>query len=64
MVRGTGTLGRDHGRTQRVTGDALPAKGRALVRLEQPLQDLAGVAERGFVDDDLASVKAERGVKR
>ena len=41
IVGGAGALGRDHGGAQRRDGRALAAKGRAFVRLLQPLQDLA-----------------------
>src|SRR4051794_1719628 len=63
VVGGAGALGADHGRAERGARRALPAERRALVRLDQPLQDLAGPADRRLVGVHAADVEPGLGVE-
>src|SRR3954451_15659175 len=62
VVRGASALTRDHGGAERVAWRAQRPEGRALVRLDQPLQHLAAAAVRRLLGADARDLEAQLGV--
>src|SRR4051812_34151032 len=62
VVRGAGSLTGDHGGSERRARGAQGAEGLALVRLEQPLENLSAAALGGFLGPDAVDREAVLGV--
>src|SRR4051812_3103718 len=63
VVGRAGALGADHRGAEWIARCALAAEGGALVRFDQPLQHLAGAADRGLLGGDALDIEADLSVE-